>query len=618
MSSQKLFVRKIVYLAAIAVLMMLIFWLSQPATRRSKDAPGSPGGYLASLRDQCNLSPTQLGQQIDPTSVTIKLTTLGLRGIAANILWEKANDYQMKKDWANRAAVLKQITKVQPNFINVWINQAWNVSYNISVQFRDDYRERYRWVIKGFEFLKEGIAYNQKQPRLQYELGRMISQKIGKADEHTQFRKLFKADDDFNAGVPLALRDNWLVGKQWYDVAVNMVETQGVGMMGQSPLVYHSAAPLCSMHHADGLEKDGTFGEVARNAWINASDEWHHYGSVQLPTSLTRGPNEPIMICLNDQERELAESARLVAQLDAIRPDAREKIIAEKRAGLNAVQLEALDTPSEKRTAHQLPEAARAEEVVATSHDEVARRISRDVTELVRRIHREKSKAKSLIAELEAMQPGLREAIIADKETPLDAAQRESLKVPADRRNEKQRRLAQEAERIIVDELGNRITKKAFELARQATEHDTVARYISQSRGIANFEYWRSLAKTEQTSDLLTARKLLYQGDERYAEGDLLPARDAYREGMKTWRRVIDAYPQYLGDKNAVEDLVDAIQRYRRVLSQLDESFPDPFILQDVIATYQRDHVGETVLPEKRGKVERKAPPLPPPAEKAK
>ena len=55
--------------------------------------------------------------------------------MAANILWEKANDYQMKKDWANRAATLNQITKVQPNFINVWLNQAWNVSYNISVQF---------------------------------------------------------------------------------------------------------------------------------------------------------------------------------------------------------------------------------------------------------------------------------------------------------------------------------------------------------------------------------------------------------------------------------------------------------------------------------------------------
>ena len=162
--------------------------------------------------------------------------------MAANILWEKATDYKMKKDWTNFGATLNQITKVQPNFVNVWINQAWNLSYNCSVQF-DDYRERYRWVIKGFDFLKEGIRHNELQPRLLWELGRMISQKIGKADETKQFRKLFKQDDDFNGDLPLAERDNWLVGKRWYEDAVKMVEDFGVSMMGQSPLIYPLQRP---------------------------------------------------------------------------------------------------------------------------------------------------------------------------------------------------------------------------------------------------------------------------------------------------------------------------------------------------------------------------------------
>ena len=190
------FVRKIIYLVAIAVLLMPLFWLSQPATNAVKGVQGSPGGKLAQLRDQYHLSQAQLGQ-IDPTSVTIKLATLGMRGVAANILWEKANDYKMKKDWTNLGATLNQITKVQPNFINVWSNQAWNLSYNVSVEF-DDYRQRYRWVIKGIDFLKEGIRYNERQPRLLWDLGWMISQKIGKADESKQFRKLFKEDDDFH------------------------------------------------------------------------------------------------------------------------------------------------------------------------------------------------------------------------------------------------------------------------------------------------------------------------------------------------------------------------------------------------------------------------------------
>ncbi len=531
MSSHDLFIRKIIYLAFIVLLLFPLFGLSKPATRATKGSPGSPGGVLARLRGDYHLNPAELGQ-IDPTSVTIKLSTLGLRGVAANILWEKANDYQMKKDWANRAATLKQITKIQPNFINVWINQAWNVSYNISVQFRDDYRERYRWVIKGFDFLKDGIAYNQRQPRLQYELGRMISQKIGKADESKQFRRLFKQDDDFNADVPLALRDNWLVGREWYGRAVNMVDTLGVSMMGQSPLIFRSSGPMCLMSYAEALEKDGTFGEVASRAWIEAGDEWRRYGGVALPTSFTRGPSEPIMIRLNDQESEDAEAKKLVQQLESIQPGLREKIVAEKRARLTPAQREALDTLPEKRTGNQFQLAAQAEEAVATTHDEVARRIT-----------------------------------------------------------------------------GPR-RKEAIDLAREAAEHEQLARYTRQNRDIVNFTYSRGRAQTEQTNDLLTARKLIFQGDQKYAEGDLVPARDAYREGLRAWRRVLDAHREYITDQTTGEDLLDVIQRYRRILNQLDEKFPEPFILQDVIENYRKQH-GEAQPQQPTGAAGKK------PAEKA-
>ena len=125
------------------------------------------------------LSQCKLGQ-IDPTSETIKLATFGLRGVAALVLWEKANDYKMKEDWTNFTATLNQIVKLQPHFISVWIHQAWNMSYNMSVEF-DDYRERYRCVIKGINFLKQGIEYNKTEPRLNWETGWVISQKIGRS-----------------------------------------------------------------------------------------------------------------------------------------------------------------------------------------------------------------------------------------------------------------------------------------------------------------------------------------------------------------------------------------------------------------------------------------------------
>ena len=153
----------------------------RPPIRRAKKV--RPAAFWPKPQPrESGLSQTQLGQ-IDPTSETIKLATFGLRGVAALVLWEKANDYKMKEDWANFAATLNQIIKVQPHFISVWIHQAWNMSYNVSVEF-DDYRERYRWVIKGINYLKQGIKYNKNEPRLVWETGWTISQKIGRADEH--------------------------------------------------------------------------------------------------------------------------------------------------------------------------------------------------------------------------------------------------------------------------------------------------------------------------------------------------------------------------------------------------------------------------------------------------
>ena len=502
------FTRKIIYLVAIALLLMPLFWLSQPATSAVKGAKGSPGGKLAQLRDEHHLSQAQLGQ-IDPTSVTIKLATLGLRGVAANILWEKANDYKMKKDWTNLAATLNQITKVQPNFISVWSNQGWNLAYNVSASF-DDYRERYRWVIKGIDFLKEGAKYNEREPRLLWDLGWTISQKIGRSDETRQFRRLFKEDDDFHGSRPLALRDNWLVGKEKFEEGEDMVDTLGVSMMGKSPLIFRSNAPMCQMSYAEAIEKDGTFGEVAKRAWANATDEWRRYGAKDIPTSFRTPDDKLVIIRLNEEEMELETAKKLLARLDAMQPGLREKVVAEKRAALSEKQREALDTPPAKRAGKQFELAAQAEEAVKVTHDEVAKKI-----------------AKPKRAE-------------------------------------------------------------ALKLAKDAADHEQTAVYISRYREIVNFVYWRLRALVEQSEDAIEARRLIYRGDRAYLDADIEAALDCYQKGFQAWRKVLDAHPELIPDQTTGEDLMDAIKRYRRILSQLDEPFPEKFILQDIIDQHEQ------------------------------
>jgi hypothetical protein len=193
MNEKRSFWRKVIYVGAIAALLIPMSWLSMPASRTEGKAQS--GGKLAKLRQDYKLGQASLGE-IDPASETMKLATLGMRGLAVTILWEQANYYKKTENWTNFQASLKQIARLQPNFISVWQYQAWNTSYNLSVEF-DDYNDRYKWVIRGIDFLKDGLRYNKDEPRLLWDLGWFISQKIGRADEHVQYRRLFKRDPDF-------------------------------------------------------------------------------------------------------------------------------------------------------------------------------------------------------------------------------------------------------------------------------------------------------------------------------------------------------------------------------------------------------------------------------------
>ena len=163
----------LIMLVAIAVLLVPRSMLSQPADS------SSTGGKLAQLRNEYGLSQANLGE-IDPASETMRLASLGLKNIAVTLLWDRANHYKKVEDWTNLSATLEQMIKLQPNFYSIWDFQAHNLSYNISVEF-DDYHDRYAWVMKGIEFLRQGISLNLREPRLLGGMGWCIGQKIGRA-----------------------------------------------------------------------------------------------------------------------------------------------------------------------------------------------------------------------------------------------------------------------------------------------------------------------------------------------------------------------------------------------------------------------------------------------------
>jgi cell division septation protein DedD len=364
MTERTSFYRKLAYLGAIVILAFPIVWLSLPATT-SKE-----GGKLAQLRKNYRLAQVNLGD-VDPASETIKLATLGLRGVAVNLLWEQANYYKKVEDWTNLTATLEQLAMLQPNFITFWKFQAWNLTYNVSVEF-DDYRERYYYVRRGIQFLQKGERYNADNPQLIWDLGWFVGQKIGRADEYVQYRRLFKADDDFHPpDRTMEERDNWLVGKEWYKKAIDAVDNKGQSLGRKSPRDFYSSPSKSQMNYAEAIEEEGFF-ERARLAWQRAAEEWRQFGNTFIEHSTG------VRLQLGAQQRLEKVVLDLRAKLDAMQPDVRKKLAEEKRNALPPEERQILDTPKEKLTAEQSNKLYTIGQKIAVSDRDVAQRIARD------------------------------------------------------------------------------------------------------------------------------------------------------------------------------------------------------------------------------------------------
>ena len=481
-------------LVGIAVLLVPLSALSQPADSSSK------GGKLAKLREQFGLSQANLGE-VDPTSEAMRLATLGLKNVAVTLLWDRANHYKKVEDWTNLSAVLEQMTKLQPNFYSVWDFQAHNLSYNISVEF-DDYHDRYAWVMKGIEFLRQGISYNLREPRLLGRMGWFIGQKIGKADEKKQYRRLFKADDDFHErdrpGRTLPERDNWLVGREKY-LAGQQLADSGAPLK-TTALIYHSEPMMTAINYARSLEEDGTFGAAARDGWKLAGDEMRRFSVREIPTTWE------VPVRLGMREAELARADRVAGELEQLLPGRFKAIQDSKRASLTADQKAALDMPPLERTDSQHAAAQAATQIMQMDWPQV-------------------------VAE-----------------------------APAD------------------------VRPRAKELLRQYTEAKETADIIDRYREIVNFDVWRATCEAEVTEPAIKAREATWRAEKDFENAKLQPAKQAYEEAFAAWREVLDASPVLSADQITKDDINEVVDRYRKLLEQLDEPFPKSFPLQDILS----------------------------------
>lgn len=501
MSQNLSFRRKVLYIAAIGLLLIPLYRLGQPATRNG------PGGTLAQVRAEYDLSQAELGE-IDPASESMRLATLGLRGVAANRLWVKSLEYDKKEDWDKLRVTLNQITKLQPNFIKVWEFQAHNLSYNISVEF-DDYRMRYHWVKKGISFLKDGTRYNRDNPRLLHYAGWITGQKIGRADEHTQFRQMFRKDNDFHDELATAVTldeesngydgkpDNWLVGRKWYQRAQLAVDIKGLPLRGKSPLLFHADAPMSLINYAGMIEEEGILGKTAQDAWSRAGENWGEYGQRQIPTSWGHS------IRLGDLPTVRDEIKKMEERLETLAPGVRAAIRNERIAALSPQEREALQFKMEE------------------IREEADYRL------------RQEADLKTLVTHRQVAE-----------------------RAPAENR------------------------ERALRLAERLEDQAELSYRIEHYQRTVNYEYWQTRCKVEQTKTAVDARDNLFRAKQAHRAARLEEARALYETSWKLWRQVFDLYPSLMDDITA-EELVESVQHYQRLLSQLDEPLPEDFVLRE-------------------------------------
>lgn len=352
MTREQLFVRKIAYLSAMAVLFVALYALGRPAARGPGGgvAGATPGGKLAQLRAEYRLGQAQFGE-IDAAGETIKLASLGLQGFATMALWQQAHEYKTTENWLAYEQALNQLSKLMPNYVNVWKFQAWNLAFNIPVEF-DDHRHRYQWVKKGIAFLHEGLKYNADDPRLLWELGWFVCQKISRSDEQREFRRMYRAEFG---------QDSWLVGKSYFLQAQAVIDREGVPFSGLNPVVFHNQPALTQSYYAQAVELDGlgddyrTLGTGARRDerlagllagwkqnWQQARDDWRTFSQRPFPVG------QSIVVRFDDWDEVQKSFEQTAGPLFALDAKYADSLLADTELEETAAQ--AYRKPAEQRT----------------------------------------------------------------------------------------------------------------------------------------------------------------------------------------------------------------------------------------------------------------------------
>ena len=523
------FVLKLGYMG----LALILFGIMLPLRAHIQDIRTNP---------KYRLSEANLGD-VDPTSSTMVLVLGGMRGAAADVLWIQALDMQKEHDWTNLEPVVESIVKLQPHFIYVWTFQGWNLSYNISVEW-DAVEDKYYWIKRGIKFLRRGTEENEHSPELRWDVGWHYFHKIGKSDEATVLRKLFRQDDQPEIGADgrrqLAFNrderwfqidhpapfDNYEVSREWFQSSVRKLDELRLDDPRARPrrmgeVAFRSYPAHAQTNYAIAREEDGFFAEQIQRDFLDAVELWKVYADFEYPFT-------------DSKSVKLDYSAEVFAPL------------RDSNTVFNFAQQLAQEAAKdwEKQTTEERAKLQEDWTALIGKTDRLLEDFGQPVQEALR-IDRSDEKVKAVLA---AIRSALHKLRGMDAKLVTDPG-------PAGQSARKQ-----------LDELVAALVKLGGEHGLASEEIYWVDRYAS----MINYRYWKERSICEAEIETITARRHFYDGEQMFDAGDPAAANTEFEKGLEIWQRVLPKYPHMSADDITMEDTVKIVQNYFKVREQLD------------------------------------------------
>jgi hypothetical protein len=470
---------------------------------------------------------------------------------------------------------------LEPHFTTIWEFLGWNLSYNASAEF-DDYRERYRWVIRGIDFLTRGVELNTQAPKLCKATGWTISQKIGIADENQQYRRLLREDEEFglrhNCQLP-SERDNWILGRRWYHQGENLV-LQGVSIGNESDFLFFSNSRLNLFNYAKWKRKDGIFGEEAIRAWENADAEWREFAKKDLSTAIPEDGSLQMRPGVNARRTTLEttdivreEAKNRLQELNAFAPDLKQNLCISRwkqfaeTKGQQGSLLQALETANERPKPHSSwphEELRIIREWLDENEPDWRKRLQTDLDSLYTDEQLELKKVPFLLLEVDQRDIlNKAESAIGQVRDRAFAMLRITPKV-----------LSEEIQELDVSQDAKR---RARAITAEMDGHKERTKMSDLYRDILNFEYRLREVEVERTQQADNAQKFRYFGRIAYYDGRIADSINGWLDAMKQWEELYElpGFDDIADDARFVREIIDIVEKFVILLDNDNKIFSD-------------------------------------------